>query len=143
MRVGFGAVLVVCVGCGGVSEDKFAKKYARSSCEVIVDCIDTMPDLDTELMQAFFGDVDSCANLLEAGVYMSDDGCDYDAKAAGDCLADINNATCTDMLAGASPDITACVDVYSGSNCAWFSTGDYDYSTSSSWSTSSTTTTTP
>lgn len=144
MRVWTGIVALGLVGCfGGMSEDKFAEKYALESCELLFDCLDQVDTSSTFGTFMFFDDVESCANLVEASVYLSNDNCDYDAKAASDCVDSLKGVTCDPedaMTFTQSPD-PSCTAVYSGESCQWMSYGTYTYSTDSSWSTYSTSTT--
>jgi len=79
------------------SESKFEKKASEASCEWTVECF-----------EGVFADVDAC---LEADSEMSDtDSCEYDSKAAKDCVDAIEELTCDDT---GLPSV--CNDVYT--NC--------------------------
>lgn len=109
------ALLPLLVACG-VSEDKFKDKFAEKSCEVLLECA---PGGGTDSgFGSFFGSQEDCESLYSfAYAFMGE--CDYDKKAAKECLKALDDASCDE-----SPEeITACEEVWSGDTCGWGGTG--------------------
>lgn len=95
------AGLVALTGCG-LSEDKYAEESIRLSCEFIMECY-----ADLEL----YASVDECITEVTADSEDPPDTCEYDAKAAKDCLSALEDMECP--AEGELPETpAACEDVY-------------------------------
>lgn len=100
-RFMFVAGLVALTGCG-LSEDKYAEESIRLSCEFIIECF---ADLD------LYEDVDECITEVTADQEDPPEDCVYDAKAAKDCLSELEDMACP--AAGELPETPdVCNDVY-------------------------------
>ena len=88
---------VIATGCGGgVSENDFGKEAAKSICAKMFEC------LDKSVLNKMYADEAACQDALSAdydpGAKNAD--CNYDSKAAGDCLDAFDAMTCDDLKAG-------------------------------------------
>jgi hypothetical protein len=89
---------LIATGCGGgVSEDEFAAEFAKSYCAKMFECMDQKA-LD------FMGwdDEEACRQAMDGdgkGGDKSDD-CNYDSKAADDCLDAFDALSCDDLKSG-------------------------------------------
>ena len=93
--------LVALTACG-MSEDKYNEESIRLSCEFIIECY-----ADLEL----YADVDECIADVTADQEDPPEGCEYDAKAAKDCLSGLDEMACP--AEGDLPETpAACEDVY-------------------------------
>jgi hypothetical protein len=116
--------VVLGLGACGISEDKFQEEYVGSTCELMMEC----PDESATGVSFGFDSAADCEAFIGAFFALSVGGCDYDAKAAKDCLASFDSMTCD---ASADTDAAVCAEVYSG-ECDWFSTSTSGPSTSMS-----------
>ena len=123
IRVMWMPVLLGLAACG-LSEDTFQDEYVGKTCDLLMECAD---DSATGVSLGFDSAAD-CEAFIGAFFALSVSGCDYDAKAAKDCLASLDEATC-DSAAGT--DAAACAEVYEGS-CGWLSTSTSAPSTTTS-----------
>ena len=105
------APLVAC----GVSEDTFEEEFSTSVCETFVSCLDEGGDSGFSFV--FFETVDECVGFYELAFALGTAECDYDKKAAKECLAEIEGATCDEVMSDEMP--SACDDVYTGDACGW------------------------
>ena len=100
-RFMFVAGLVALTGCG-LSEDKYAEESIRLSCEFIMECY-----ADLEL----YASVDECITEVTADQEDPPADCEYDAKAAKDCLSGLGDLECP--AEGELPETpAACEEVY-------------------------------
>ena len=90
---------LIATGCGGgVSEDKFGEEAAKSICAKMFECNEAM-------ISKVYEDEAACQDAL-SGDYepgAKTDDCDYDAKAADDCLDAFDAMSCDDVKAGTVP----------------------------------------
>ena len=97
---------LIATGCGGPSEDEFAEKAAEVACEKMFECMDQKA-LD------FMGwdDEEACREDMEVDYEPGGDDadCEYDSKAADDCLDAFEDLSCEDLKAGNMP--SECDDV--------------------------------
>lgn len=101
-------VLVLSSGCA-YSREKFTDEYASESCAALFECDESGAGL-------FFEDEDQCNSFVSALFNMvpgEEDGCEFDSKAAKDCVADIKSMDCDAMVSGESP--SSCDEVFTGS----------------------------
>lgn len=114
------------VACGGVSEDEFREEFTAKSCDLLFECA------GDETTLFFFETPEDCRMFLSFVWTAVPDECDYDRKAAKECLQAMDDATCDEQ----EPEgYSACEEVYTGDGCNVFST-----STSTAASTGFTTT---
>ena len=104
-------LLPLLVACGP-SEDKFQDRFAESACETLMECSEDGGDSGFSLV--FFENQEQCESFYSlAWGFMGE--CDYDKKAAKECLKSLDDLTCDGALEGPS----ACDDVYTGAACGW------------------------
>lgn len=86
----FGALLVA--GCG-YPEDKFTEDFQQAFCQKYIDCeYGALVGWET---------VDDCLAAMDSGSDTGgEDTCDYDSKAAKECVADVEAMSCDDMVSG-------------------------------------------
>lgn len=99
-----------------MERDEFIEKLAQTSCELSEEC---SPDE----FGATFDDTEECVNFYVGFMGLmpdEEDGCNYDAGAARDCLKEAKAATCDDY----DDEIPACDEVFTGDGCEL----SYDYS---------------
>jgi hypothetical protein len=101
-------LLTVFLGGCGMSSSNYLESYAEIYCDRITnECAD-----DDFVM---FESASDCELFLNGFGSLAVADCDYDAKAAKDCIKEIEEATCDDINAG---DGTASCDiVYTGGSC--------------------------
>jgi len=93
--------LVALTACG-MSEDKYNEESIRLSCEFIIECY-----ADLEL----YDSVDACITELTDELQDPASGCEYDSKAAKDCLSGLEDLECP--AEGETPTTpVACDEVY-------------------------------
>ena len=116
--------VVLGLGACGISEDKFQEEYIGKTCDLMMECSD---ESATGVTLGFDSAAD-CEAFIGAFFALSVSGCDFDAKAAKECLGSFDSATC-DAVAGT--EAAVCAEVYSG-ECGWLSTSTSGPSTSTS-----------
>jgi hypothetical protein len=104
-------VMVVLVGCGGVSEEGFREEFVQKSCAAMVECS------EGEDATISFESPEDCEAFMGGFMGPVVEGCDYDAGAASDCLNETDKADCADFEGGGRPK--SCDAVYSGDGCEW------------------------
>ena len=89
---------LIATGCGGgVSEDDLGKEAAKSVCAKMFECNEAM-------VSKVYEDEAACQDAL-SGDYEpgAEDDCDYDSKAADDCLDAFDALSCDELKAGTTP----------------------------------------
>ena len=90
---------LIATGCGGgVSEDEFGEEFAKVYCAKMFECFDAMAG-------KMYDDEEACRQAMEGDDNPGDktDDCDYDSKAADDCLDAFDAESCEDLKAGTTP----------------------------------------
>ena len=102
-RIAFGgSVLLLILGCTGVSENAFPTRLAKSSCDKYKEC-------SPGDWASFNEDMKQCKEELEgfwADYQVVHEACEYDERAVLDCLDKIDKMSCTLWDAGQT-DCTA------------------------------------
>ena len=94
------------------SEEKFQERFAEASCEVLLEC--AADGSDSGFSMVLFDSQSQCVSFYSL-VWGFLGECEYDKKAAKECLKGLDDLSCDD-----SPEsIASCEDVYSGSACEW------------------------
>ena len=91
---------LIATGCGGgVSEDEFGEEAAKSICAKMFEC------LDESVVTKMYADEEACQEALSSDYDpgAKTDDCDYDSKAADDCLDAFDAMSCDDLKAGTMP----------------------------------------
>ena len=104
-------LLTLLISCAP-SEDEFAGELVEISCDRIFECT-AQEDIDAMGILWIFGDdAEECYELFEddsgTDTATAEDDCEYDKKAAKECLKEFDALSCDDGL-DAWPDI--CDDV--------------------------------
>lgn len=100
--------VLLLLGACGVSEEKFQEQYAEKACTLTMECS------ADESGGFFFDSQEECESFFALALSLGTDGCDYDKKAAKDCLNALDEATCDN--AGDELEST-CAEVYTGDEC--------------------------
>ena len=90
---------MIATGCGGgPSEDEFAEEFAKVYCAKMFECFDSMAG-------KMYEDEEACRETMEGDGKPSEkeDDCDYDSKAADDCLDAFDAMECDDLKTGDIP----------------------------------------
>ena len=98
-------VAVLGLAACGMSEDEY------KTCELLTECTG-----DTTGVSFGFESAADCETFYGAFFGLGTSGCDYDAKAAKECVAELQDATC-DGSEGSGT--SACNDVYTGAACGF------------------------
>ena len=90
---------MIATGCGGgPSEEEFAEKAAEVFCAKIFECF------DESMVEKMYGDEESCRETMQGDMEPGDESdCEYDSKAADDCLDAYDAMACDDLKAGTVP----------------------------------------
>ena len=101
-----GLALALLVGCG-LSEDKYATKIAVAQCALYEEC---------GYLQAYGDTVAACESAIEelSKAYVTDETCDYDARAARQCLREVKETECDTDGEGDSSCDDVCGDGTAG-----------------------------
>jgi hypothetical protein len=90
---------LIATGCGGgVSENDFGAEAAKSVCAKMFEC-------NKAMVSKVYADEAACQDAL-SGNYdptAKSADCNYDSKAAGDCLDAFDAMSCDDVKAGTTP----------------------------------------
>lgn len=113
-------LLLVPLAACGVSEDDFQEEFSTAVCQTYVSCLDDAAS-DSGFSFSFFETEEECVQLYDLAFALGTSDCDYDKKAAKECLSEIEGATCDQLY---SDDFgTACAEVYTGDACGWGGSG--------------------
>lgn len=112
------APLVAC----GVKEDKFQEEFGAKSCEALFEC-EVGGDSGSFGAGFFFETEADCVAFYDFAFALGTGGCDYDKKAAKECLAEIDDLSC-DASGDDASTTGACAEVYTGDGCGWGETSD-------------------
>lgn len=114
MRQFLPVLLLTTIGCG-VSEEDFQEEFAMGACSLMFECGAT-DDTGLGGGMLFFSTEGECVEFYDLVFALGTSGCDYDKKAAKECLAALDETTCdsSDDAGG-----EACGDVYTGDDCEW------------------------
>jgi hypothetical protein len=90
---------LIATGCsGGPSEDEFAEEAAEVFCAKMFECFD-----DT-VLDMMYEDEEACRESMQGEMEPGgEDDCEYDSKAADECLDAFEDADCADLKAGTVP----------------------------------------
>jgi hypothetical protein len=108
------------------SEEKFQDRFAESACEVMLECAEDGSDSGFSLV--LFENQEQCESFYSlAWGFMGE--CEYDKKAAKECLKGLDDLSCDGTMEGSS----ACDDVYTGAACGWSGESGGDSGWDSGW----------
>lgn len=112
------APLIAC----GVKEEKFQEEFAAKSCEALFECA-VGEDSGSFGVGLFFETEADCVALYDFAFALGTGGCEYDKKAAKECLTALDDLSCDAAGDDASAG-EACNEVYTGDGCGWGETSD-------------------